>query len=91
MVVAAALLWGGVADAVVPPRDCGRITVKSKRYNIKTDQLTCEKARRYARRYLETSARPSGYKCTRYQDSSLAFRCINTRANPDRTFFAIKR
>jgi hypothetical protein len=87
----AAVLWSGVAEAIVPPRDCGMIRVGAKRYNIKTDQLSCDRARRYSRHYLRTSSKPPRYRCTRYKNSSLVFRCVNSSANPDRTFFAIKR
>ena len=31
--------------AIVPPSDCGRLTVKAKRYDIKADQLRCSTAR----------------------------------------------
>jgi hypothetical protein len=79
------------AGAIVPPRDCGTIRVAGKKYNIKTDQLSCTKAKDYSREFLKSGSKPSGYKCNRYQDSSLAFRCVKTSANPDKTFFAIKR
>jgi hypothetical protein len=77
------------AQAIVPPRDCGRITVKSKRYNIKADQMRCADAVRYSRRYLASSRRkPSGYRCRRYgRETKLVFRCQRGVRN----FFAIRR
>lgn len=87
----AATLIAAPAGAIVPPRDCKTITVADKRYNIKSDQLRCTTARKYAASYLRSRTKPSGYKCNRYTDSKLVFRCANTRANPDRTFFAIKK
>jgi hypothetical protein len=79
------------AGAIVPPRDCKTIKVKGKTYNIKADQLQCTSARRYADRYLETRWKPSGYKCSRFTGSRLVFRCVNTKASPDKTYFAIKK
>ena len=79
------------AGAIVPPRDCKTITVSGKRYNIKSDQLRCTTARTYAERYLRSRSRPSGYVCKRYTGSKLVFRCVNAGANPDKTFFAIKK
>jgi len=35
--------------------------------------------------------RPRGYSCQRYKNSALVARCVNSRANPDRTIFMIKR
>ena len=75
------------AGAIVPPKDCGMTTVKSKRYNIKSDQLRCRRARRYARTYLRTGRRPSGYRCRKYSNTALKFRC--TRGS--KVFFAIRR
>ena len=79
------------SQAIVPPKNCGTITVKHKRYNIKADQLPCRTAKKYAARYLSTGVRPRYYKCHRYRGSALVARCENTRANPDRTIFIIKR
>jgi len=76
------------AGAIVPPRDCGSLTAKGKRYNIKADQIRCSTARRYSSRYLKTGRRPSGYRCTNYTSGTkLKFRC----ARGIRTFFAIRR
>ena len=76
------------AQAIVPPRDCGRITVKSKRYNIKADQMRCSDAVRYSRRYLGTRRKPRGYTCRRYgSETKLAFRCRRGLRN----LFAIRR
>jgi hypothetical protein len=79
------------SHAIVPPKNCGTITVRHHRYQIKADQLTCSKAKTHASRYLSAGTRPPGYKCHRYSGSALVARCENTRANPDRTIFIIKR
>jgi hypothetical protein len=89
--LAAAAAWIAPASAIVPPRDCGMIKVSGHRYNVKADQLACKSARRYARTYLTSSKHPRHYSCHRYRGSALVFRCVNSRANPDKTFFAIKR
>ena len=76
------------AVAIVPPRNCGYMTVKSQRYNIKADQLRCRRARDYARGYLQSRERPSGYSCRNYgAGTAMKFRC--TRGV--KVFFAIKR
>ena len=64
-VLAAALIAPG-AGATVPPKNCGTITVKSKRYQIKADQMRCGTAKTYSRRYLSSHVRPSGYRCNGY-------------------------
>lgn len=78
------------ASAIVPPRDCGYVTVNAKRYNIKADQLACTTARRYSTNYLiSVKRKPTGYRCTRYNsaETKLRFRCVKGT----RTFFAIRR
>ena len=81
----------GSAQAIVPPKDCGRMTVSHKRWRIKADQISCKRARSYAKAYIAHRTRPRGYRCYRYKDSSLYAKCVNTRANPDRTVFIIKQ
>jgi hypothetical protein len=89
-VVAAAVMTFGVAEAPapVPPKDCGNIKVSGKRYNIKSDQLRCRRARRYSRRYLSGDGRPRGYRCRNYgRSTAIKFRCENGA----KVFFAIRR
>ena len=90
-VVLAALLLLVIAapsPAPVTPRKCGEITVKSRDYLIKADQIRCRTAKRWARGYLRTGWRPSGYSCRNASSSSaLRFRCWKSQ----RTYFAIKR
>ncbi len=77
------------ASAIVPPRDCGFLTVKAQRYNIKADQMSCSDARAFSKNYLtSTTRKPKGYRCTRYgAETKLKFRCVKGARN----FFAIKR
>jgi hypothetical protein len=89
--LAGATLTAAPAGAIVPPKDCKTIRFHGKKYNIKSDQLKCKKARQYALTYLESHHRPSGYKCNRYTGSAIVFRCVAAKYNPDRTFFAIKK
>jgi hypothetical protein len=90
--VAVALVLGLVlaqpAGAIVPPKNCGMMTVKGKRYQIKADQMRCTPARTYSARYLRTHQRPTGYRCTDYRSgTALKFRCYKRL----RVFFAIRR
>src|SRR3954463_3946208 len=87
----AALLATAPGQAIVPPKNCGSITVKHHRYNIKGDQLPCKQARAYAATYIARHKRPRGYGCHRFSGSALVAKCVNTRTNPDRTIFIIKR
>ena len=87
----AALLTAGPAGAIVPPKNCGKLTVKGKSYNIKADQLKCTKARAYSEDYLRSHDKPRYYKCYSYSGSAIKFRCIATKYNPDKTYWAIKR
>src|SRR3954451_6661025 len=91
LAVAAALLATAPGQAIVPPKNCGSITVKHHRYNIKGDQLPCNQARAYAATYIARHKRPRGYGCHRFSGSALVAKCVNTRTNPDRTIFIIKR
>jgi hypothetical protein len=76
------------AWAPVPPRNCGMLEVKGKRYNIKADQIRCGKARRYAKRYLAFHRKPRGYSCRDYgAGTSIKFRCWKGQ----RELFAIRR
>jgi hypothetical protein len=76
------------AWAPVPPRNCGFMDVRGKTYNIKADQIRCRRARRYARRYLRTHVRPSGYSCKDYgRGTSIKFRC----SKGAKVLFAIRR
>jgi len=90
--VAVALVLGLMlaqpAGAIVPPKNCGMMTVKGKRYQIKADQMRCSPARTYARRYLRSHTRPTGFRCSDYgSGTALKFRCYKRV----RVFFAIKR
>jgi hypothetical protein len=82
------LLAAQPTGATVPPRNCGMLTVKSARFQVKADQIKCSKARPYARDYLARGKRPRGYTCRRYpRDTALAFRCTRQV----KVFFAIRR
>ena len=82
-----AVVFTASASAIVPPRNCGKLSVNGRTYNIKADQLRCTRARRYAKRYLVSRWRPSGYSCRTYQNSALRFRC----ARGIRVYYAIRR
>jgi hypothetical protein len=76
------------AGAVVPPKECGRMTVKKHKYDIKADQMPCKKAKGYTRDYLGNGHKPKGFSCHMYgKETSLKFRC----EKGIKTFFAIKR
>ncbi|HVF77791.1 MAG TPA: hypothetical protein VNA28_05795 [Solirubrobacteraceae bacterium] len=88
MTVAALAALASPGHAIVPPIDCGAMTVNAKRYTIKADQLRCATARSHARRYLSSKIKPTGYTCRNYgADTKLKFRC----SRGVRVFFAIRR
>jgi hypothetical protein len=88
LVIAVLLIFPAASPAPVAPVNCGMITVKSKRYQVKADQIRCTTAKTWVRKYLGSRWHPSGYTC-RNGDSStqLKFRCWKH----ERTYFAIKR
>jgi hypothetical protein len=87
----AVVVGSHTASAIVPPKDCGFLKYKGKRYNIKSDQLKCKRAREYSLTYMKTHHKPRYYKCYTYSSGAQKFRCQATHYNPDRSFFAIKR
>ncbi len=87
--VAALLALPATATAVVPPKNCGMMTVKAKRYQVKADQMSCATGRDHARRFLRSGRKPSGYRCKDYptKRGEVDFYCNKGR----RVFFAIRR
>lgn len=83
------LVGSAAAAAVEPPKDCGRTTIGGKRYQVKVDQITCQTGLRHTRRYIDTRARPTGYRCRLYPSrrDRVRFYCSSGR----RVFFAIRR
>jgi hypothetical protein len=90
-VVIGVALAGGSAHAIVPPKNCGTIKVSHKKWQIKADQIRCTTARKYATTYIAHHTRPRGYSCHKFSGSALYAKCVNTKANPDRTIFIIKK
>jgi len=82
------LVTAAPSPAPVAPRNCGMMTVKSARYQVKADQIKCRRAKTWTRKYLGAGERPSGYSCKKYGSSTaLKFRCRKGQ----RVFFAIRR
>jgi hypothetical protein len=76
------------ANAVVPPKECGRMKVHKRKYDIKADQMPCKKARTYSRTYIAENHKPKGFSCQKYgKETQLEFRC----KKGIKTFFAIRR
>ena len=86
---AAALLFTTTAPAVVPPRDCGNMSVSGKAYQIKVDQISCRDGKGYSKTYIQRRTKPRGYTCKRYptRKNRVSFYCNNGR----KIFFAIRR
>ncbi len=78
-----------LAPAVVPPRDCGTMSVSGKRYQVKVDQISCRSGKSYAKTYVQRRTKPSGYSCKSYpvRKNRVSFYCNNGR----KIFFAIRR
>ena len=91
-VLAVALISAVPAGAIVPPRNCGTITVKGKRWNIVADQIACTSAKKWATTYIRSFQAPRYYTCKKGPSGSSLWRsCRATRYNPDREFKIIKR
>ena len=87
LAIALAVLPVG-ATAVVPPKDCGSLSVGGKRYQIKADQISCRTGRKYAKRKLTGHGAPRGYECKKPSSrSALKVYCQNGK----KVFFAIRR
>jgi hypothetical protein len=76
-----------VAAATVPPRNCGPLTVGSRHYIIKADQLRCTTAKTDAKAYLVSRKKPHGFSCRDFTGSKMTFRCNKGI----QVFFAIRR
>jgi hypothetical protein len=78
-----------MAPAIVPPRDCGNMTISGKRYQIKVDQISCRDGKAYTKTYIQRRRKPRGYRCDRYtpRRNRVLFQCNNGR----KVFFAIRR
>lgn len=80
------------AGAIVPPRNCGTITVKGKRWQIVADQIRCPTAKKWATTYIRSFKAPRYYTCKRGPSGSSLWRtCRATRYSPDREFKIIKK
>ncbi len=75
------------ASATVPPRNCGPLTVGSRHFIIKADQIRCTTAKTDAKAYLVSRRKPRGYTCRDYTGSKMTFRCNKGI----KVFFAIRR
>lgn len=84
--VGAATLAAG-AGATVPPKNCGPLTVGSRTYTIKADQIRCSTAKASARTYLTSRRVPRGFTCRNFTGSKMTFRC----SKKVQVFFAIRR
>ena len=89
LALAGALALPVSTPAVVPPKDCGRMTVSGKRIQVKVDQITCKSGKRYATNFMRSRSKPSGYTCRTYppKKNRVRFYCNNGR----KIFFAITR
>ena len=87
--VAALLSIPAVATAVVPPKNCGTMTVSGTRYQVKADQISCSSGREYAKRFIRSGRKPRGYRCRDYpsRKGRVDFYCNDGR----KIFFAIRR
>jgi hypothetical protein len=86
---AALVALPAAAPAIVPPRDCGFMTVSGKKYQAKVDQISCTSGKRYIKNYLTKRTKPRGYRCDRFttRKNRVTFQC----ANGVKVFLAIRR
>jgi hypothetical protein len=88
-VLAGFLATTGAAPATVPPTECGMTKVNGKRFQIKTHSISCKRGKPWARSYLRSGRKPSGYRCRNYSPKVTKFRFICRRGARD--FLAIRR
>jgi hypothetical protein len=89
LVALLALALPSAAPAIVPPKDCGRMTLKGKRYQVMVDQISCGAGRAYVKAYFKRHHKPGGYSCRTYPSkrNRVRFYCNSGR----KVFFAIRR
>lgn len=88
LAAAVALAAAAPATATISPRNCGPLRVDGKRYTVKSHLLTCRKAKPWAKTYLDTGRRPTGWSCRKFpRRSSFAFLC----RRGDMDFYALRR
>jgi hypothetical protein len=90
--LAAALLTGLLAATAVayPPITCGRVTINSKRYLVKTHGPSCTTAIRGVKGFILHRTSPRFYKCKAYGGSIPAY-CVGAIDKyAKRYFFANK-
>lgn len=64
LLVCAAVAGVGAAPAdAIPPKRCGKISHKGKRYLVMQHIVGCRRAKPWARRYLRTRHVPGGFRC----------------------------
>lgn len=87
-VVAALALAPAAGEAVVSPTNCGKVSAKGKRYQVKSHRIACRIAKPAAKRFLETGRKPRGYTCRTFspKQTKIRFRCF--RGQKD--FYAIR-
>jgi hypothetical protein len=86
-VLVALLVVAAGAHATIPPRNCGPLTVGSRHYIIKADQIRCPAAKADAKSYLVSRRKPRGFRCRNFTGSKMTFRC----SKGIQVFFAIRR
>ncbi len=68
------------AEAIVPPKRCGIIKAKGKRWEIIGEGVPCDRAKRWSATYIRTYDAPRGYRCKRGPSGSKLWRtCYRTR------------
>ena len=89
LAAAIALALVPAAGAIVPPTDCGRLTLAGKRYQIKVDQISCATGRKHVKGLALHHRKPNGYSCQTYkaQKDRVRWSCNDGR----KQFFAIVR
>lgn len=85
LVLALAATGSSALPTPAPPRDCNFMTVKGKRYNIKSD-VRCRRARKVARSLL-TGGGARGFKCRSNPTAEIRFYCTKGNA----LLYVIKR
>jgi hypothetical protein len=86
--LAAAVLTGllSAPASAYPAITCGRITVKSTRYVVKSHGPSCTTAIRGVKGYMTNHASPRFYKCRSYGGDIPAY-CIGAVAKYKRRYF----
>ncbi len=65
------------AGATMPPKKCGNMKVKGKKYKVRAHLIGCDRAREGTQKFLKKGDHGKSWTCVKYspKESKIAFNC----------------